>query len=370
MNRKKLIRKVLFFSGWLLVLAGMTTLLVAASRKQKEHVCREILIGIKGTGEKFYIEKDEVQRMIERSFSGSLTKKPVTAFDLSRLEKMLENSAWIRNAELYFDSRDALHVLVEEREPIARVFTVEGSSFYMDSSGHRMPLLDRVSARVPVVTGFTDAKKLKAKDSALLEEVKEVAGFIYSNAFWNAQIGQIDITPERRFELIPVIGDHIIRLGAGEKVEEKLKRLFVFYKQVLSKAGFNKYAALDVQFDGQVVAIRKDQTSTVDSIQLQKNIEELMQRASLQVVEEDMLPQAAPPVSDSTIVKPAVQDNSVPVKTEAGPDKTIQARQLSSGAKPARNNNPSNPPKTQRADPDPQKRNTERPKAVMGRHNR
>jgi cell division protein FtsQ len=315
-KRKTLIRKLLVLSAWFLVVSGMATLLIAASRKQKEHVCTEVLVGIQGSGEKFYVEKSDVLRMIELSANGSLLKRSVTAFDLSRLEKMLEHSAWIKNAELYFDSKDALHVLVEEREPVARVFTVEGASFYIDSSGHRMPLLDKLSARVPVVTGFTDAKKWKAKDSTLMDEVKQVAEFIYSDKFWNAQIGQIDITPDGSFELIPVIGDHIIKLGDGQHVAEKLGRLFVFYKQVMSKTGFNKYAALDVQFDGQVVAVHKGETSAVDSIQLQKNIEELVNRANLQVVEDDMLPEEAPLLSPSDS---AAAQHSVPVKTDPNP---------------------------------------------------
>src|SRR5205085_4922299 len=112
-------------------------------------------------------------------------------------------------------------------------------SFYIDSSGHRMPLLEKMSVRVPVVTGFTAAKKLNAQDSEMLNQVKQVAQFIYNNEFWNAQVGQIDVRDDNRFELIPVIGDHIIRIGDGNNIEEKLERLFVFYKQVMSKAGFN-----------------------------------------------------------------------------------------------------------------------------------
>ena len=54
--------------------------------------------------------------------------------------------------------------------------------------------------------------------------------------------------------------------------------MMIFYKQVMSKVGFNKYAALDIRYDGQVVAVKKEPTSPVDSIQLQKNIEELMRR--------------------------------------------------------------------------------------------
>jgi cell division protein FtsQ len=360
-NKKRIIRKVLVLGAWFLVISGMTTLLVAANRKQAEHVCREVLIGIRGTGEKFYIEKEDVLKQVEKSANGSLIQKPVTAINLSKLEKALESSPWISNAELYFDSRDALHVFVEEREPIARIFTTAGASSYIDSSGHKMPLLEKVSARVPVITGFTNAKRFNGTDSALLNSVKQVAIFIYHSDFWNAQIGQVDITPEGTFELIPVVGDHIIRLGSAEKVEEKLGRLFVFYKQVMSKVGFNKYSALDVRYDGQVVAINKGAASAVDSIQLKKNIEDLMNKANLETVEQDMLPeQNSNPIAvrDSSVSTMATQNNSVSVKTNPTPTSMQQA---SSNA--AKTKTQSKPVEKQK--PPVKKIIVKRPKAVM-----
>lgn len=305
-----------------MVIAGMTTLLVAANKKQKMHVCTEVLIGIKGAGEKLYIDKDEVLELIERSTGGSLLLKPLTAIKLGSIEKVLEANPWISEAELYFDSKDALHVFVEEREPIVRVFTNSGFSFYLDSAGHRMPLLENLSLRLPVVTGFSNARKWNKYDSAMLRDVKTVAGYVYQHPFWNAQIGQINITSDRRFELIPVVGDHIIKLGDAENVEAKLEKLYIFYKQVLAKVGLAKYKQLDIQFDGQVVAVKKGATSIVDSIQLKKNIETLMSRASMQTIDPDMLPVQNPtrvPKKDSTVSKTIVPSDFVPVKTNSNP---------------------------------------------------
>ena len=307
--------------GWLLVISGITTLLLAANSKQKEHVCKDVLIGIKGNEGKFYVEKEDVLKLMEKTMSGSLLQRTIATINLAKLENGLRTNPWVSSAELYFDSKDVLHVFVREREPVARVFTAGGNSFYMDSSGARMPLLDKMSIRVPVFTGFTSARKFNAADSALLQQTKQIAQFICNNGFWNAQIGQIDITTEKKFELIPVIGDHIIKLGDGENIEEKLSRLFVFYKQVMSKVGFNKYAALDVEFKGQVVAIKKEPTSPVDSIQLQKNIEELMNRASMQNIDDDMLPDQTLTTTklDSTVNVATAQINSVSTKTNPNP---------------------------------------------------
>jgi cell division protein FtsQ len=350
--------------AWLLVISGMATLLIAANRKQKDHVCHAVLIGIKGGDQKSYVGREAVLKLIEKTANGSLLHRSLTSIDLEQLEKRLNTDPWIKNAELYFDSKDALHVFVEEREPMARVFTTAGSSFYIDSSGHRMPLLEQMSIRVPLVTGFTNARRFNAQDSVLLNQVKQVAGFISGNEFWNAQIGQIDITPEREFELFPVIGNHIIKLGAGDNVEEKLDRLYVFYKQVMSKEGFDKYAALDIRFNGQVIGVKKGATSAVDSIQLRKNIEELMNRANLQNIDEEMLPQQnSAATTDSTVSNTATRANPVPVKTNPTPIVLDHTRSNTANRKTTTQSNP--PVKTKQND-NPK---AMKPKAVMPKRN-
>ncbi len=340
------------------MITGITTLLIAANKKKAEHVCKKLVIGIKGTGEKFYIEEADISRQLEKAAGGSLINKPLENISLASLEKSLEKNQWIRDAELYFDREDILHVSVEEREPIARVFTTGGASFYMDSSGHQMPLQDRVTARLPVITGYTHAKKLSAKDSAFLNDVKQVAKFIYTDAFWNAQIGQIDITTDRKFELIPVIGDHIIRIGEAENVEEKLHRLLLFYKQVMSKTGFNKYSVVDVQYNGQVIGVNKGPASKVDSLQLQKNIKELLEKSTIENVSDEMLPdvkQAAQ--TDSVQLSMTAQNNSAAVETNPNPANSTDPIP----EKPAKESKPIDKSKEVKAG--------KKPKAVMTKRN-
>jgi cell division protein FtsQ len=345
--------------AWSLVIGGITTLLVAANRKQKEHLCRKVVVGFKGAGEKFYIDKNDVLKQLEKTTGGSLINKPTTRINLASLEKALEANQWIKDAQLYIDREDVLHVSVEEREPIARIFTTLGASFYMDSSGHQMPLIEKLSARVPVITGYTNPKVLSAKDSALLNDVKHIAQFINSNEFWNAQIGQVDITADRKFELIPVIGDHIIRIGDAENLEEKLNNLLLFYKQVMSKTGFNKYSVVDVQFNGQVIGVHKGITSAVDSIQLQKNIEELLKKSTIQNVSDDMLPDNEAAKSDSI-------HKTNPIPSIIGDSAKNNPIQPDTGAK---RKSTTSSPVTIRGKEKPTKevKTIQRPKAVMQR---
>jgi cell division protein FtsQ len=350
-KNNKTIRKIFILAAWVVVIGGLLSLLVAANSRGKVHLCRKVQVGIKGTGENYYIEQADILRALEKSAGAPLVKRPVARINLAQLEKGLEKSAWIRDAELYFDNSDVLHVNVLEREPIARVFTTGGQSFYLDSSCVRLPLLDRVTARVPVVTGFTAAKKLNARDSILLKETRTVAHFIHTHPFWNAQIGQIDIQKDGSFELVPVIGNHIIRLGGAADMETKLANLLVFYKQVLSKTGFDKYAVLDIRFNDQVVGVHKGSVPAVDSATLKKNIEELLRLKLESESVSEALPAVAP-VKDTA--KALEKPRPAPVKTIPAPVKKI----VSKPAKTKPSSKPVVKPKTE-------VKKKPQPKAVM-----
>jgi len=91
-NRKKIIYKVLVLTIWLAVIAGLTTLLVAASNRKVAHQCKSVEVLIKGSGEKYYIEKGDIQKQIE-SVQGKLVGKPLKAIDLGLMERSLERNA-------------------------------------------------------------------------------------------------------------------------------------------------------------------------------------------------------------------------------------------------------------------------------------
>jgi cell division protein FtsQ len=258
---------------------GMLTLLVAAMNKKNQGKCSDYRIVLNGDRQNLFIDKPEVERLLVHASGGAIKGQPITSFNLHELENRLEKNTWVSNAELYFDNQDVLHVTITEKQPIARVFTTEGGSFYLDSLGQTMPLSSRLSARVPVFTGFTSRKNYGQKDSMLAKEIVNIAGFVYHDPFWMAQVSEIDITPERTFEMIPVIGNHRVKLGNGEHVAAKFRRLYLFYSQVLSKTGMNKYPLIDVQYAGQVVVSHTDAGRAIDSVQLRKNVDKLPKHA-------------------------------------------------------------------------------------------
>ncbi|MCF3111629.1 hypothetical protein LL912_22775 [Niabella sp. CC-SYL272] len=269
---------------WLGVGAGMFTLIVAAMRAQDGSSCKGYEIRIRGAqgGGSLFTSEAQIVKLLKEASGGEVKGQRKTVFNLPRMEDLLEQSSWVYNAELYFDNKDILRVNVTERKPLARVFTSGGQSFYIDEAGKQIPLSDKISLDVPVFTGYPNARIMHAADSALLENMIATASFINSDSFWVSQVSQIDIrkcgTSCWNMEMVPVVGNHRVDLGDGSDIASKFHRLYLFYDQVLKRTGFDKYKRINVQYNGQVVGIKGDY-SKLDSLQLRKNIEELLQQS-------------------------------------------------------------------------------------------
>jgi len=257
-NGKYTFKKILVAAIWIMVGSGTVVLLVAAIEKRNNEQCTRVEIRITGVQNNFFIDKKDVISILEKANAGKLEKMPLHSIDIASMETELQKNQWIKNAELFFDNNNVLEVRIAEREPIARIFTTSGSSFYIDSSLTRLPLSDKFSPRLPVFTDFpTGVTALSKQDSNLIEDIRTLSQYINANPFWMAQIDQVDISSNRNFDLIPKLGDQVIHFGDAENYEQKFNNLLCFYKQVLTKLGWTHYSTIDVQFKGQVVGVRK-----------------------------------------------------------------------------------------------------------------
>jgi cell division protein FtsQ len=264
MANKRKITRYIITTLWCCIGAAVIVILVAAVRKEDKQKCKGLFITIQGVNNNFFVDKQDILQAINEYIDGSPVGKPVSILNLRSLENDLQKNIWVKKAQLFFDNNTKLQVIITEREPVARVFSTTGTTFYIDSSLTMLPLSDKFSARLPVFTGFpSDKMVLRRADSALLREVYQVSMAIQQDSFLMAMIDQVDITAQRTFEMMPKIGNTIIALGDGKDAEEKFARLKLFYKEVIAKAGWNKYSMIDVQYKGQVVAKRKDRAEVV-----------------------------------------------------------------------------------------------------------
>jgi cell division protein FtsQ len=302
---------------------GTCTLLIAAMQKKEEKACASIRINIDGAKDNVFIDDKDVMAIMENN--GATKGKEVSTINLRDIEEQLEKNAWIKNADLFFDNNQVLHAKIEEREPIARIFTVSGKSYYIDSSCKMLPLSDERSARVPMFTSFPSDKKILSKpDSSVLQDVKQIAQYINTDSFLTAQVAQIDITSQGTYEIIPVLGDQLIKIGVAEDIDEKFGKLKSFYKQVWAKTGFEKYETIDVQYKDQVVATKRGAGKVyADTTKAMKQFGNTVQQIKSVLNDTAFAAEVAKPapVKDSVTIKKSqvTKENNKPVKKNVSP---------------------------------------------------
>ncbi len=270
MKMNQLLKNRIITSCW--IAAGVITivLLGAASRIKSHHACVGINVEIKYTDEQSFIEKNDVTELV--NINGDVVGKDINTINLFALENVLKQNKWIRDVQLFFDKQNVLEVSVNQREPKARVFCVDNQSFYIDAFANRLPLTGKASARVLVITGFTSNKDtLSAPDSLLLKNTVKLVNKITSDSFWNAQIAQVNITSKATFELVPAMGNHLVEFGSADSIDNKLRKLKAFYKNVFYAKDMSAYTRLNVEYDNQVVASKIPATYGVDSAAIIKD---------------------------------------------------------------------------------------------------
>ena len=295
MVKKTIIKNMLLFALWSAIGACTIVLLVAAIQKKDANKCAGVDINIKGVSNNFFVDKNDIMETIISINGGRLNEKTVGSFDLQEMEQALQQNVWVKTAQLFFDNNERLQVNVLEREPMARVFTSNGATFYIDSALAMLPLSEKFSARLPVFTNFpTDKKVLLRADSNLLKDILTVSMALQNDPFNMAMIDQVDITPQRTFEMVPKFGNSIIVFGSAKNATEKLDKLSLFYKQIIVKAGWNKYSEINVQYLNQVIAKRKgaeevkaDSLLTLQLINVIAENAERMASDSLQTIAQD-----------------------------------------------------------------------------------
>jgi cell division protein FtsQ len=250
-------QKIVIRIIWSIAAAGLIVLFVVSWKAKSAKQLTDIQIELVGeSAEALFM--DEISIRVILNERGVQVGMPIEKINLTQLEKFIEKTEWVKNAEFFINNQLVLEVKIEQRIPIARIFTASGTSFYIDNEGSRLPLKQLTVLNLPVFTGFpTDQPKLSKPDSALLKDVLFFAKTIQKDTFFMAQVAQVNIEPNGTFQMVPTLGDHLVLLGTVDQLEDKLNRLFTFYKKVWLGSGVNAYQYIDCRFNHQVVALKK-----------------------------------------------------------------------------------------------------------------
>lgn len=247
------IRRELKIVAVLVVLFG---LIAFTERMTAEVTVSNVRITIANVHENHYLEEKDIMKLMRLNME-NLRGADVSQLNFSDIEQRIRQSPYVEDAELYSDLKGNLLVNVSLRRPIARIIQNLGPDGYIGSDGTIMPVSDKFSSRVVLISGDFAPHLLKNDNIHELEEGKQLMlllNTIREDAFWNAQVAQIDINNKAKVTFYTQVGDETVEFGKAENIEAKFRKLKIFYKEVLPRVGWNKYDRINVEYEGQVVA--------------------------------------------------------------------------------------------------------------------
>ncbi len=285
-------------------------LFIAAKNMGESAKCKGVKIVINDAADNFFIAEKDVKGWVDEWASANVETVEVDNLKIEELENLLAKKVWIEKAEVFFDDEYMLHINISERAPLARVFNSAGQSFYLDAAAHILPIHLQMAARVPVFTNYTGSlKQLSRGDSGLLAQTVFLGAAVMKDSFLMAMVEQIDINEERKFEMIPKLGNHIIHFGDTTALEAKFLKLKTFYKEVLAKKGWNMYSAIYLDYKDQVVAkIRDSADVQADATRTLMLMELMVTKAKATTSDSIVLPKPMNDVPiDSTVLLQSVE---------------------------------------------------------------
>ena len=191
----------------------------------------------------FYISTDSIKNSIKKYIY--TTKDSIS---ITKIEDELDKNNFVEKSQVYTMVSNKLFVNVKQKEPVARVITND-SIFYLDKNSNFMSLSKLHSADVPIIFGFNQFSDL--------DYLTKISLMIRDDKFLNQNITQIIINENQEINLKLSGLNTFIELGHNNKLEKKIQNLKAFYNRAVRKNDIEKYKEVNLQFENQVVAVKK-----------------------------------------------------------------------------------------------------------------
>lgn len=184
------------------------------------------------------------------------------AVELTLVADRVARHPWVKGATVEPNwMSGVLEIAVTERTPAALAVDVQGRpAYYLDRSGHAMPLPDSAGYDVPLVRGLEAETPWTRPDTVQSPTSLRRVLRVLPEADVTDLVAEIELGADDTIRLTTTsIGPYDalpVRLGSGD-VSHKLRTLRAFAQQVLATSPKEPIEHIDLRFDGQVVTRKK-----------------------------------------------------------------------------------------------------------------
>ena len=249
---------------WMPLLVYILVVPALMSARIDDIPCRKIDITVSDSLEYRFVTRSRIFNLVQTDNRNILGKRSAE-IESGKIEKEIDAINELERAEVYYTIDGVLHIEADQRDPVLRLITRYGKSYYVDRNEMIIPHSRVFTPRVIVVSGYIDipAENLSSRSLASLRpdsDVRKIVQFVeYINddPFWSGQVEQIWINQQGEPEIVPRMGNHIIRFGSLDDYRVKLSHLESFYREVMPEVGWNSYREINMRFNGQIVCKKR-----------------------------------------------------------------------------------------------------------------
>ena len=252
---------------WIAVIAYYFVSLGFVSERRHELICTAVKVNVVDSARSRFVTAKDIFQMVDNQ-NQKLTGVRFDNINIPGIEQRLGEYAPIRRVNIYKTINGTVHIDVMQRTPVLRIINHYGDNFYLDDRGDLLRHSSRYCAHVLVANGNINLRpeqknynvftaRSDPEKRNIIRELYELADYINNDRFWKAQIQQIYVNEKDEFELIPLVGAHVIIFGAFDKPDVKFSKLETFYRNGLNVKGWNTYSVINLKYEGQIVTTQR-----------------------------------------------------------------------------------------------------------------
>ena len=215
----------------------------------RNRVCEDFSVVIQDSAHYRFVSTQDIMNLVKRYDLDPVGKTFREINTLAIRDTILSNKL-VESAKVFITPGGSVKATVSQRKPVLRVISDMKGNFYVDNERRIMPVSGNFAVYVPVATGVIDEEFAR-------NQLSDFALFLSSHPDWDAWIEQIVVHKDEEVELIPRAGDFRIILGRLDGYQAKLAKFARFVDEGLNVVGWNRYSAINLKYDNQVVCTRK-----------------------------------------------------------------------------------------------------------------
>lgn len=215
-----------------------------SNAKQREEVCTGLTVEIVDEESRSFLTTREIIALLKDKNIFPVGEA-MHSVQTNRIEETVQHHNMVDSVECFKSPNGVVRIVIEQRKPLFRHLT-EVDDYYIDENRKKMPTSQKYVAYVPIVTG-------KVSQAMLQNEIYDFVLYIVKDSFWNNQIEQINVNHKKEIEIVPRMGQQLIKLGKLKGYETKLEKLRKFYKHGMNHIGWAKYTSIDIRYKNQII---------------------------------------------------------------------------------------------------------------------